>query len=85
MLPNSLMFDERITRGAMLVYWVLTLHLFRGKKYCFPSVRTIEKESRLSRPTVIMAIKLLEELGYVETEKESGKKSKYYLKAQPIK
>lgn len=80
LLPNALIFSEGVGRGELLVFWILTMHLFKGKKYAFPSVREIEKEGRLSRHTVISAIRKLEEMGYLITEKKRGKRTKYYLR-----
>lgn len=51
MLPNSLIFDETIGDAAPLVFWSLTMHLFEGKEYCFPSRKTISHETRLSLRT----------------------------------
>ena len=80
MLPNRLVFDGRAKMGELLVFWILTLHLFKGKNYCYPSTRKIQEETRLSRPTIIKAIKNLSEWGYLETEKTKGKVTKYFLK-----
>jgi DNA-binding transcriptional regulator YhcF (GntR family) len=63
-----------------VVFWVLTVHIFRGKRFCFPSTATIAKEAHSSRPTVIKAIKELEQYEYLEEERSSGGVSKYYLK-----
>lgn len=79
-LPHALLFDEKLGRAALIVFWVLTAHLFRGKKYVFPSITTPEQETRYSRHTVINAVKELEKSGYLEKEKEQGKVTKYYLK-----
>mgnify|MGYP007071635797 CR=1 FL=1 len=79
-IPNQVFFDDRLGRSELMIFWVLTLHLFRGKKYVFPSVRTIQKEARISRPTVIKGLKNLELCGYLSIEKIAGKTSHYYLK-----
>ena len=79
MLPHRLIFDDRVGKNGLLVFWVLTIHKFRGKKGHDPELETIEKESRLSRPTVIKTIRDLENAGYIETEKASGIKTRYYL------
>lgn len=45
----------------------------------FPSLDTLEKSSRLSRPTIIKALKELEQLGYLHANKTSGKKTVYTM------
>ena len=80
MIPTQVLMDERLSRSCLIVFWVLTVHIFRGKKFCFPSLPTIAKEAHSSRPTVIKAIKELEQYGYLEVERSSGGVSKYYSK-----
>ena len=80
MLPTSLLEDTRLSRSCLVVFWVLTAHLFRGKEFCFPSIATIAKEAHASKPTVIKAIKELEKSGYLEIEKGHRKVNRYYLK-----
>lgn len=80
MIPTQVLMDEQLSRSCLIVFWVLTVHIFRGKKYCFPSIPTIAKEAHSSRPTVIKAIKELEQNGYLDVERTSGEVSKYYLK-----
>ena len=82
MLPTKILFDERLSRSCMVVFWVLTVHLFHGKKYAFPSISTIQKESHASRPTVIKAIKELEAAGYLEVERVGRTVNKYFLKVR---
>ena len=83
-IPHELLFNEKVNRPALMVFWVLTAHLFRGKTYCFPSLSALEKETRFSRPSVIKGIKCLKDLGYLEVEggKKTGKVNKYYLKVK---
>lgn len=83
MLPTSLLGDSRLSRSCLLVFWVLTVHLFRGKKYCWPSIKTIAGEAHMSSPTVIKAVKQLKQFGYLEVEgsMQSGKANHYFLKA----
>jgi hypothetical protein len=80
MIPTQILMDERLSRSCLVVFWVLTVHIFRGKRFCFPSTTTIAKEAHSSRPTVIKAIKELEQYGYLEVERSAGGVSKYYLK-----
>ena len=86
MLPNQLLYDPEVGKGELLVFWVLTTHLFRGKEYCFPSLRTIQKEARISRPTIIKAIRVLGEKGYLKKmPTEKGKVNKYQLIVRVVK
>ena len=80
MIPTQVLMDERLSRSCLIVFWVLTVHVFRGKQYCFPSIPTIGREAHSSRPTVIKAIRELEHYGYLDVERTSGGVSKYYLK-----
>ena len=81
MLPTSLLNDPRLSRSCLVVFWVLTAHLFRGKKYCFPSIKTIADEAHMSSPTAIKAIKQLKQHNYLEIEgsSKSGKANRYFL------
>lgn len=79
MLPNSLIFDERVGRAGLLVFWALTLHLFEGKEYCFPSRQTLAKETRLSNRTITRAIAELRENKYLIVETKPGEVNRYKL------
>lgn len=79
MLPNSLMFNEKVGRSGLLVYWSLTVHLFKGKEYCFPSIRTICVETRYSKSTVLRAIAELEQNSYLKVDRTPGEVSHYKL------
>jgi hypothetical protein len=79
MIPNSIVFNEKIGRAALMVYWILTLHLFKGKTYCFPSLSTLQKETRLSRHTVISGIKQLEANHKLIVERKNGEANRYKL------
>ena len=68
MIPTQILMDERLSRSCLIVFWDLPVHIFRGKKFCFPSTTTIAKEAHSSRPTVIKAIKELDQYGYLEVE-----------------
>jgi biotin operon repressor len=80
-LPSRILTDNSISRSSLILFWVLTIHIFRGKSYCFPSLDTIAREAHCSRPTAIKAIRGLEKLGYLEVDRSRGGQSnKYYLK-----
>ena len=82
MLPHSLMLDGKISKSGLLIFWALTIHLFQGKNYCFPSLRTLQKETGLSRPSVVKGIKDLENNKNLVVEKTKGKVNKYYLEVK---
>lgn len=79
-IPNKVVFDDRLSKSDLLVFWVLTIHQFRGKDFCFPSQKLIAEEAKLSRPTVNASVKRLEKYGYLEIEKKRGFSHRYYLK-----
>lgn len=73
---------------AYAVYSVLKLRANNSTKRCFPGLKHIETKTGLSRPTVIKAIRTLEEYGLVEVEHRhsaSGDASSnaYHLKTPP--
>lgn len=83
-LPTSVVMDERLSRTALVLFWVLTARTFRGKDYCFPSLRTLEEEVHASRPTVIKAVRELEAYGYLQVQRDRQKRkiNRYFLKAK---
>lgn len=79
MLPNSLIFDDKIGKASLLVFQALTIHLFQGKDYCFPSRKTLSKETRLSARTITRAIKELRDNHYLFVESKAGEVNRYKL------
>jgi len=61
----------------------LACHTHDGQSgACFPSLNTIAKKCRLSKPTVIAALKQLEFIGIISVEKRKkggNNKSNYYI------
>ena len=80
MLPHELLFDEKLPRAALMVYWVLMVHQFQGKNESHPSLRLLQEETRYSRPTVIVAIGALEKEKWVEVQRFHRKVNKYFVK-----
>ena len=81
-LPTALLMDTRITKTALLVYWVLAAHTFKGKEVCFPSLKTLATEAHCVKNTAIKATKELERLGYLRVErakKGSKKRNRYFI------
>ena len=50
-----------------------------SNNFCFPSIVRLTKDTCLNRKTVLEAIRILQELGYIEIEKGLGKVNKYIL------
>ena len=80
MLPHELLFDESLPRAALMVYWVLVLHTFRGKNECNPSLKLLEQETRYSRPSILGAIESLEKNGWLEVDRGHRKVNRYFVK-----
>ncbi len=76
-LEDAILSDQRIRKHGLLVYWVLCKHA-DNQAHCFPSIRKIAKEGRMSASTVCAAIEELITNGYIEKQTRSipGKKEK---------
>lgn len=59
------------------IYCYLCYRYNRNYQYSFPSINTISKECEISKPTVIKAVKELEDLKLIAIEKFVNKTSKY--------
>ena len=66
-------YARRYGPDVVMVYLVLKLHENQNTRECFPSLRTICQLSKLSRPTVLKAIRTLEEVGLIEVERRCTK------------
>ena len=81
-IPNSAIHEKILSKAALITLWVLTIRTFKGKDVCFPSLRTMESETRYSRNSIIKAIRELEKYGYLRVErakKGSKKTNRYHL------
>ncbi|MFA6135758.1 MAG: helix-turn-helix domain-containing protein [Candidatus Paceibacterota bacterium] len=76
-IPNSIFSDDRLNKNGLLVYIVLCMHQFQGKRNCFPSLATLSKETRLCCHSVIEGIEQLEVIGYISKEKNPGRSNIY--------
>ncbi|WP_306473030.1 helix-turn-helix domain-containing protein, partial [Bacillus pseudomycoides] len=72
MIDNEIVDDERLTHKEMAVYMSLCRHANRETGSCFPSLSTIGKKVKMSKNTVLNALKLLIELGYISKENRSS-------------
>ncbi len=81
-LPNFAIHEKVLSKAALLTLWVLTIRTFKGKDVCFPSLRTMESETRYSKNSIIEAIRELERYEYLRVERGkrgSKKTNRYYL------
>ncbi len=81
MKPFDILYNSRLTHRAISVYAYL-LYRVNKQKECWPSIRTISKDIKLSISTVKRAISDLKESGYISTEQRfrsnGGKSSLKY-------
>lgn len=75
-LPNNMTLKEEMSPKDLLVYANIKRHQNSATKEAFPSIDTIVRESKISKPTVLKCIKNLERLGYI-TIRKSGRKNIY--------
>jgi DNA-binding transcriptional ArsR family regulator len=82
-LPIALIksgFLAELKPSSVVVYNVLLSHADFNTGRCFPSISTIRSLSGLSEPTVINAIKELEDWGLVDVLRRQGSHNVYQLK-----
>lgn len=77
-LPNKLVFEDKISAYAMLVFWNIKMHSF-GKKDGFPAIPTISKEMKISQPTIKRALKELEKAKYIIPRRARGRRNIYEI------
>lgn len=83
----SLWDDKRLSGNEKLVLISLLRHYNMEKRRAWPSLNTIAEECDFSRVVVWQTLKTLETKGFVRTEKEAGKVTRYELfeNGEPIK
>jgi len=81
-IPNAILHDSNLTAPEKLTWIALALHQ-RGNDNSWPSVRRLAHLTRLSRRTVIRALKSLERKGYLKKKKRHGTTSLYQLFYRP--
>lgn len=64
-IENAIIEDERITRSEILVYLILCYHANNDTDQCYPGIRKIAGETRLSKNTVNTAIEGLIDKRYI--------------------
>jgi len=68
--------------SAIKVYLVIGLYSDFGSGWAYPSIRTIARQSGLSRQTVLAAIADLTKLGLMATSKSKGRSTAYKIVRQ---
>jgi Helix-turn-helix domain len=65
--------------SAIKVYLVIGLYSDFGTDWAYPSIRTIAKQSGLSRQTVMDAVEQLSKMGLLATSKSKGRSTAYRI------
>ncbi len=60
-----------------LVALVLSTHMNRNGGSCFPSLATLQRETRLKRQTIWRAVAELESAGLLEVDRHRGRSNRY--------
>lgn len=79
-LPNDMTLDKQLTPKDLLVYAILKSYMNSKTKSCYPSIDTIVKDSKISKPTVLKSIHKLEELKYIKIDKSKRNNVYTFLK-----
>lgn len=80
-VPNNVIKEQKLDPTDVLVYAHLKNHINSETLEAFPSITTLAKEAGLSRPTVMKAIKHLEENGDISIRKvQLEKRCRSYYK-----
>jgi DNA-binding MarR family transcriptional regulator len=58
-------YAEHIGAIALALYTVLSVHASHATRTCYPSLRYLSRHLKLSQPTVLKAIQVLEEVGLI--------------------
>ena len=82
--------DEELTSSDKVVYVVLARFTDNETQECYPSNKRLGEETGLTTRTIVNSIRHLEESGYVEVDRKSGKVNYYQLnavseKSSPVK
>ena len=70
---------KQLNGSAIKVYLTIGLYSDFGTGWAYPSIRTIAKQSGLSRQTVLNAIEELVNLGMITTSKSTGRSTAYRI------
>jgi uncharacterized protein YllA (UPF0747 family) len=78
-IPHKTILNNKINKNGLLVFMSLRMHQFQMKTSCFPSIQTIQKETRLSPNSIRNGISNLIDAGYLNIEKHPGRTNTYFL------
>jgi DNA-binding transcriptional ArsR family regulator len=76
---KNIISSDRLDASDKLVYSALSYFANCNTQKCFPSTAKIEKLIKLTQPTIIKALKKLEDLKIIQVDREPGKVSIYSL------
>jgi DNA-binding transcriptional regulator GbsR (MarR family) len=74
---------SEVGSSARLVGFILSVHMNGRGGSCFPGIRLLCKETRLSRQTVIAAVRELEAAGLITVKRGAGTRSSEYQAVRP--
>lgn len=78
-LPSRLIFENKVSCYALLVFWCIQLHSFGKKNGGFPSIPLMGKEMKIGRNTTIRALKELQSAKYIKRTKDKGRRNIYEI------
>lgn len=78
MVPNKFLKLKDLTVNEKIVFISLLSFAFKGDE-CFPSLTTLSKMNKLTKPTLIKCIKTLAEKKMIDVTKENGGNNFYTL------
>ena len=78
-INKQILEDTDLKASDKLVYSALAYFAGNTNQMCYPSISQLIQLTGLTRPTIINAIKNLENRGYIKVERSAGRISVYYL------
>jgi len=78
-INKQILEDTNLKASDKLVYSALAYFAGNTNQMCYPSISQLMQLTGLTRPTIINAIKNLENRGYIKVERSAGRISVYYL------
>ena len=76
--------DPRLSAFDKIVYTTLARFVNNENQECYPSTKIIKKYAQITDPTLFKSLNRLEDLGYIEIDKKSGKVNYYQLNETSI-
>lgn len=69
--------DQHVSKDALVIYLLLCRYADWNTSIAFPSVELIRTRLKMRKQDIVVAIKELEECGYLKVHRRTGKKSIY--------